>query len=120
MPNRAWPEAARKVAEYIALFPNLLLGIHEDHAFSVLLEPIGPSRTREVCNLYFVDEACESQAYAAARERTLATWTSVFEEDIPVVEGMYRGRGSPAYDGGVFSPVLEQGSMNFYDWMHGD
>jgi hypothetical protein len=33
---------------------------------------------------------------------------------------MHRGRGSPAYEGGVFSPVLEQGSMNFYDWMHGD
>jgi len=116
--NPAWPRDQSRVAEYVALFPNLLLGIHEDHAFSVRLEPLGPSRTREVCNLYFLEAACESQAYAAARERTRAAWVSVFEEDIPVVEGMQRGRASPAYQGGVFSPVLEQGSMNFHGWLH--
>ena len=119
LPNPVWPEEQREVAEYVALFPNLLLGLHEDHAFSVRLESLGADRTREVCDLYFFEDAAQSQAHAIARDRTRSAWVSVFEEDIPVVEGMHRGRRSPAYTGGTFSPVLEAASMNFYDWMHG-
>jgi choline monooxygenase len=29
-------------AEYIALYPNVLLGVHRDHAFAIVLEPRGP------------------------------------------------------------------------------
>ncbi len=118
VPNPSWPADRRRVAEYVALFPNLLLGLHEDHAYSVRLDALGPDRTREVCDLFFVEEAAESQAHALARERTRRAWIAVFEEDIPVVEGMHRGRSSPAYDGGAFSPVLEAASVNFYQWLH--
>ena len=44
----------------------------------------------------------------------------MFEEDVPVVEGMQRGRRSPGYCGGAFSPVLETGSIAFYDWLRSD
>ncbi len=118
--NPDWPAGSRKVAEYVALFPNLLLGLHADHAYTVRLDALGPDRTREVCEIYYVEDAAESQAFALARERTRSAWISVFEEDIPVVEGMHRGRRSPAYTGGAFSPALEAASMNFYRWLHGE
>ena len=35
-----WPEAEKKVAEYIALFPNVLLGLQVDHFYAVVLLPV--------------------------------------------------------------------------------
>ena len=29
-------------AEYCAFFPNVLLGVHHDHAFAIILTPAGP------------------------------------------------------------------------------
>jgi choline monooxygenase len=41
----------------------------------------------------------------------------VFEEDVGVVEGMQRGRASPAFTGGVFSPAMEQATNAFHRWV---
>jgi len=75
-------------------------------------------RTVEHCDLYMLEASATSEEFASARSKTREAWISVFEEDVPVVEGMARGRRSPAYTGGAFSPVLETGSMAFYEWMH--
>lgn len=32
-------------AEYVALFPNVLLGVHRDHLFATILTPDGPEKT---------------------------------------------------------------------------
>jgi choline monooxygenase len=37
-PFRKWDEGA----EYVALYPNVLLGVHRDHAFAIVLEAGGP------------------------------------------------------------------------------
>ena len=34
-----------------------------------------------------------------------------------MVEGMQRGRASPAYKGGVLSPALERTTHCFYRWV---
>ena len=52
-----------------------------------------------------------------ARANTLAAWTAVFTEDVGVVEGMQRGRHSSAFDGGIFSPVMESASRRFHRWV---
>ena len=44
-------------AEYIAFFPNVLLGVHNDHAFAILLLPDGNGRTVEQIEIYYADEA---------------------------------------------------------------
>ena len=40
-----------------------------------------------------------------------------FGEDIGAVEGMQRGRQSPGFQGGVFSPVLDQPTHFFHQWV---
>ena len=32
-------------AEYVALFPNVLFGVHRDHYFAIILTPDGPEKT---------------------------------------------------------------------------
>ncbi len=40
-------------AEYLALYPNVLLGQHRDHAFAIVLEPRGAERTLEHVAIHY-------------------------------------------------------------------
>lgn len=99
-------------AEYVALYPNVLLGVHRDHGFAILLHPDGPACTREHVHLYYptadLDPAC--------RAANAAQWKTVFEEDIFVVEGMQRGRQAAGFDGGKFSPAMDGPTHCFHAW----
>ncbi|NBR03861.1 MAG: aromatic ring-hydroxylating dioxygenase subunit alpha [Alphaproteobacteria bacterium] len=106
-------------AEYIALFPNVLLGVHKDHAFAILLLPDGPGRTREQVEIYYADEAVRGDAFAEMRATNTEMWQTVFAEDVGVVEGMQRGRHATGYDGGKFSAVMDAPTHHFHSWVAG-
>ncbi|MCR9255509.1 MAG: aromatic ring-hydroxylating dioxygenase subunit alpha [Alphaproteobacteria bacterium] len=113
----AWPAEKREIAEYVAFFPNVLFGIHRDHGFAILLIPQGPARTEERIQLFYVgDTVPEDPAMASVIDAHARQWRQVFEEDLGVVAGMQRGRTSPGFDGGVFSPVLETPTHAFHRW----
>jgi choline monooxygenase len=38
-------------------------------------------------------------------------------EDISAIEGMQKGRGSPVYNGGNFSPVMDAPTHQFHNWV---
>ena len=100
-------------AEYITAYPNVLLGVHRDHAFAIVLLPQGPGRTQEHIHLYYAVPDTD----AGLRARNTTQWKKVFEEDIFVVEGMQRGRHAPAFDGGRFSPAMDGPTHLFHDWV---
>ena len=99
-------------AEYIALYPNVLLGVHRDHAFAIVLEPVATDRTREHVHLYYPSAEIEP----ALRAENARRWKEVFVEDVFVVEGMQRGRSAPGFDGGKFSPVMDSPTHCFHAW----
>ena len=113
----ALSEKWNKGAEYVALFPNVLLGAHNDHAFAILLTPHGPGRTSEQVEIYYADEAACTDDYAEMRRTNAAMWQTVFAEDIGVVEGMQRGRSASGYDGGKFSAVMDTPTHHFHKWV---
>ncbi|MGJ8545276.1 MAG: aromatic ring-hydroxylating oxygenase subunit alpha [Sulfitobacter sp.] len=100
-------------AEYITAYPNVLLGVHRDHAFAIILVPQGPETTTEHVHLYYA----APQTDEALRARNTAQWKEVFEEDIFVVEGMQKGRHAPYFDGGRFSPAMDGPTHMFHDWI---
>jgi choline monooxygenase len=104
-------------AEYLALFPNVLFGVHSDHFYTVVLEPLGPARTREHFEIYYFDDAVLGDGFADMRATNARQWQTVFEEDRGVVEGMQAGRASPAFTGGVFSPAMDGPTHCFHQWM---
>ena len=113
----AWPADRTQVAEYPSLYPNVLFGFHADHAFAVILTPLEAGVTREELRILYVGEGASADAYRSCRAATHAAWRSVFGEDVFAVEGMQQGRASPAYDGGVFSPVMDQVTHHFHRWV---
>ena len=99
-------------AEYIAIYPNVLLGVHRDHCFTILLLLDGPGRTREEVHIYYATDDSDKDL----RTRNAAQWREVFVEDVFVVEGMQRGRDAPGFDGGRFSPVMDGPTHLFHRW----
>ena len=104
-------------AEYIALYPNVLFGVHRDHAFAIVLEPVAVDRTIEHIELYYTPDCAGDSGFDALRTRNAEQWKQVFEEDIPVVEGMQRGRHGRWFDGGRFSPVMDGPTHLFHRWI---
>ena len=106
-----WNEAA----EYISVYPNVLLGVHRDHAFAIVLVPESTERTVENIHLYYATPKTNDAMRAANTEQ----WKLVFEEDIFVVEGMQKGRHSPNFDGGRFSALMDSPTHCFHAWVAG-
>ncbi len=102
-------------AEYIAVYPNVLLGAQRDHAFAIVLEPVAHDRTVEHIHLYYAQPHTDE----AMRAKNATQWKTVFEEDIGVVEGMQKGRAAPGFDGGRFSPAMDSPTHCFHDWVAG-
>ena len=110
-------EAWEKGAEYIALYPNVLLGVHRDHVFSVILEPISKDHTFEHVSIFYANSKSVNDDYSKLREDNFLFWKSVLSEDIFVVEGMQKGRYGKFFDGGRFSPVMDGPTHNFHGWV---
>ena len=100
-------------AEYIGVYPNVLMGVHRDHAYAILLMPDGHARTEEHVHVYYPAPVSDD----ALADRNAELWRGVFEEDVFVVEGMQRGRHAPGFDGGRFSPAMDGPTHRFHDWV---
>ena len=113
-----WPSDLYQNSEYISLFPNVMLGIHVDHFYAFWLEPLSNNNTREHFEMYYVgDESASSDEYKEIRKKNFAFWQEVMSEDVAAIEGMQRGRSSPAYNGGNFSPVMDTPTLMFHKWV---
>ena len=111
------PDVWRTRADYVALFPNVLLGIHSDHFFAIKLEPFSHERTIEHVEIYFTNPKALADDMTDLRLKLRDMWHEVFVEDIFVVEGMQRGRASPGFEGGVFSPKMDEATHVFHAWV---
>lgn len=112
-----WPADKIRQAEYVSLYPNVLLGVQADHVFAIILQPQANNRTLEKLQLSYVGAEATGDKYEACRSAVLESWKVVFSEDIFAVEGMQNGRKSPAFTGGVFSPVLDGPTHHFHQWV---
>jgi len=113
-----WPKNKKHIAEYVALFPNVMLGIHKDHFYSYWLEPIDHKYTIEHMEIYYVGEkAANSKKFKSLRKQNHKLWKGVQSEDVSIIEGMQEGRNSPSYNGGNFSPVMDNPTHHFHKWV---
>ena len=113
-----WPSDLYKKAEYVSLYPNVMLGIHVDHFYAFWLEPITNNKTKEHFELYYIGkESASSDEYKDIRKKNFAFWQEVMNEDVTAIEGMQKGRSSPAYNGGNFSPVMDTPTLMFHKWV---
>ena len=113
-----WPKNKENIAEYVALFPNVMLGIHKDHYYAYWLEPINHEFTLEHMELYYVgEEAANSKKFELLRKQNHKQWEDIQKEDVDIIQGMQIGRNSPVYNGGNFSPVMDNPTHHFHKWV---
>ena len=113
-----WEKNSLKYSEYIALFPNVMIGLHLDHFYVFWLEPLAVNKTKEHMQMYYVgEESANGVELKDLRKDNARFWNDVMNEDIRAIEGMQEGRGSPVYNGGNFSPVMDQPTHQFHKWV---
>ena len=114
----SWPKEKHHIAEYVALFPNVMLGIHKDHYYAYWLEPVNHKYTIEHMEIYYVGErAANSKKFKSLRKKNYKLWKAVQSEDLNIIEGMQEGRNSPSYNGGNFSPIMDNPTHHFHKWV---
>lgn len=104
-------------AEYPMVFPNLMMGFQNDHLFAFIVEPITHDRSVEHVQLFYADPVVAIEDWAPMRRKNAEMWSQVFGEDIFVVEGMQKGRHASMFDGGKFSPVMDNPTHDFHRWV---
>ena len=113
-----WPKNKENVAEYVALFPNVMLGIHKDHFYSYWLEPINHELTLEHMEIYYVgEEAALTKKFKSLRKQNYRLWEDIQKEDVDIIQRMQIGRNSPVYNGGNFSPIMDNPTHHFHKWV---
>ncbi len=113
-----WPKDKENIAEYVALFPNVMLGIHKDHYYAYWIEPINHEFTFEHMELYYVGEqAAQANKFKSLRKQNHKQWEDIQKEDVDIIQGMQTGRNSPSYNGGNFSPVMDNPTHHFHKWV---
>ena len=112
-----WPAEKHAVAEYPTFYPNLLLGYQVNHVFAMIIHPLSHANVREEVKLFYVGGGASDERHRRARQNNLQAWQKIFREDIGAVEGMQRGRSSPGFRGGVFSPKLDAPTHHFHRWL---
>ncbi len=104
-------------AEFLSIFPNVMTGVQADHVWVAYLLPTAADQTLERMDLYYIGDGATATEFEQHRTNNRDRMFEIFKEDQSVVEGMQRGRHSPAFDGGAFSPELDQPAHSFNKWM---
>ena len=93
---------------FIWIFPNVALGVLPSHVFTMIVEPLGPTRTRERTAISLPTTVERPADHDAASARLAAFWDHVNREDIGVIEEVQRGLASRAYPGGRLAYRFEE------------
>ena len=113
-----WDKKMLKNSEYIALFPNVMIGLHIDHFYVFWLEPLTMNKTKEHMQMYYIgNESANGEELKELRKENSRFWKDVMLEDINAIERMQEGRNSPVYNGGNFSPIMDQPTHQFHKWV---
>ena len=107
------PADRQRIAESVALFPNVMLGCFYDHFYAFILQPLAADHTCERFEFFYVGDEAMQPRFAAARDDCIDRRRVINGEDIAIVERMQVGRRSPAMRGGVFSAALEDTTHHF-------
>lgn len=85
-----------------------------DHAIVFRVLPISATETQVTTKWIVHKDAVEGQDYDL--KRLTEVWLATNDEDRRVVEENQIGIASPAYEPGPYSPVQEEGVIQFIDW----
>ena len=55
--------------------------------------------------------------FKSLRKQNHKQWEDIQKEDVDIIQRMQTGRNSPSYNGGNFSPVMDNPTHHFHKWV---
>lgn len=107
------PPDKKTRAEYLLLYPNLMLSVTPDHYRVTLVNPLSAESTHQRWRFFFVGKESTNESFSSAREGVARRVDSYTQEDISILKRLQAGRHSMGYDGGRFSPYHETTTHHF-------
>ncbi len=98
---------------FLSVFPTALLSLLPNHAFVILLEPLGAGMTVESCTWLLPPGDADPDPDAFATTRSF--WLDVNGEDIDIVQRAQRGLARGGYTPGRLSPRFEEPLHRFHN-----
>ncbi|MFU8823598.1 aromatic ring-hydroxylating oxygenase subunit alpha [Yoonia sp.] len=98
-------------------YPNTWNHFLGDHAITFRVLPISPTETEVTTTWLVHKDAVEGVDYDL--QTLTEVWLNTNDEDRQVVEENQKGILSPAYEPGPYSPIQEEGVIQFIDWYAG-
>jgi Rieske 2Fe-2S family protein len=95
-------------------YPSTWNHFMADHAVTFSMLPIGPTQTQLTTTWLVPAGAKEGVDYDV--DNLTSVWLATNAQDKALVERTQRGVHSPAYRPGPYSPVEEEGVVQFIDW----
>ncbi|HTX62223.1 MAG TPA: aromatic ring-hydroxylating dioxygenase subunit alpha [Acidimicrobiales bacterium] len=86
-------ESRRRVVDYLAVFPNVLVSLHPDYVMTHVLTPLAADRTRIVCEWHFAPEDADREGFDASF--AVDFWDVTNRQDWLACESVQRGLSSP-------------------------
>lgn len=102
-------------ADYVWVYPNLMLNRYGSILDTNLVLPISPDKTLTVFDYYFEESVAHDETFIS---KSLAASDQVQKEDIMICEAVQKGLESRAYDMGRYSPELEAPAHHFHRLLH--
>ena len=88
------------------LYPNLFLSLSPDHVAAFLLEPLGPERTRVVCDFLFHPDELARPGFDP--EDAVEFWDLINRQDWAICEEVQLGMRSRVHRFGYYAPMEDQ------------
>ncbi|HZS04342.1 MAG TPA: SRPBCC family protein [Blastocatellia bacterium] len=105
-------ETGNNEAQFIWLFPNLMLNVYPDNYSTNLIIPLGPERTLTVFEWFFLNP--EKAEVKKEIRRVVQFSDEIQHEDIRICEAVQRGLRSRTYSAGRYSVRRENGVHHFH------
>ncbi|MFT4715261.1 MAG: choline monooxygenase [Paracoccaceae bacterium] len=110
------PEFWDEGAEYPVFFPNVLMAFQRDQYYAIVLLPQAVDQTIERVEIFYSFDPADRPDLDDLLAKNTEQWRVILDEDLFVVEGMQRGRKAVHFDGGKFSPVMDNPTYDFHIW----
>ena len=101
---------------YVVVWPNLFLSLHPDYVMTHQVWPVGPNRSRVVCQWLFDPAVLDEPGFDA--DDAVAFWDLTNRQDWRVCELQQEGTRSSAYTPGRYS--LMEDMVHAFDLMCAD
>jgi Rieske 2Fe-2S family protein len=103
-PGLSDEEKVRHKGELV--YPNLFLSLSPDHVAAFRLDPLGPERTRIVCDFLFHPDELAQAGFDP--EDAVEFWDLINRQDWAICEEVQRGMRSRVHRFGYYAPMEDQ------------